>query len=129
MDASRRLFTEDVRRTVLALDTYETFGLMDTWLRQVFVPGLPESVLTLLAGLFAPDPAWLTTPGWQGLFRDIELRELSEDRARQMLRSRGLTAPAVERAERFARGHPLALEPTSSPRPPAWTKSCAGAIR
>ncbi|TET96911.1 MAG: ATP-binding protein, partial [Dehalococcoidia bacterium] len=97
-------------RTVLALDTYETFGLMDTWLRQVFVPDLPESVLTIFAGRQAPNPAWLTTPGWEGLFREIELRELPEAEARQMLQLRGLTEAQAGRVNRFARGLPLALE-------------------
>jgi len=97
-------------RTVLALDTYETFGLMDTWLRQVFVPDLPESVITIIAGRETPNPAWLTTPGWQGLFREIELRELPDVEACQMLEARGLTQPQAERVNRFARGLPLALE-------------------
>jgi len=97
-------------RTVLALDTYETFGLMDTWLRQVFLPALPETVLTIIAGREAPNPAWLTTPGWEGLFREIELRELPDADAVRMLEARGLTADQAERVNRFARGHPLALE-------------------
>jgi class 3 adenylate cyclase len=98
------------RRVVLALDTYETFGLMDTWLRQVFVPALPDCVLTVIAGREAPNTAWTTTPGWQGLFREIELHELPEAEARKMLESRGLGSVEVERVSRFARGHPLALE-------------------
>ncbi|MEE9277180.1 MAG: adenylate/guanylate cyclase domain-containing protein [Dehalococcoidia bacterium] len=97
-------------RSVLALDTYETFGLMDTWLRQVFVPALPESVFTIIAGREAPNPAWLTTPGWQDLFHEIELRDLPDTDARQMLTSRGLTQSQAQRVNRFARGHPLALE-------------------
>jgi class 3 adenylate cyclase len=101
---------ETAGRTVLALDTYETFGLMDTWLRQVFVPALPESVLTVIAGRQAPNPAWLTTPGWAGLFREIELHGLSEHDSHQMLESRGVRGAQVERINRFARGHPLALE-------------------
>ncbi len=98
------------RRTVLALDTYETFGLMDTWLRQVLVPALPDSVLIIIAGREAPNEAWTTTPGWHGLFREIELRELPEAAVRRMLESRGLGSAEVERVRRFARGHPLALE-------------------
>ena len=100
----------DARRTVLALDTYETFGLMDTWLRQVFVPALPDSVLTLIAGREPPNTAWTTTPGWQGLFREIELRDLTEAAVTRMLESRGLGSGEIERVRRFARGHPLALE-------------------
>jgi len=61
---------------VIALDTYETFGLMDTWLRQKFLPALSEDIFTIIAGREDPNPAWLTTPGWSELFRKIKLGEL-----------------------------------------------------
>src|SRR3990172_9605898 len=64
--------SEVSQRTVLALDTYETFGLMDTWLRQVFVPALPERVLTIIVCRQPPNAAWLTTPGWESLFLEIK---------------------------------------------------------
>ena len=64
------------RRTVLALDTYETFFLMDTWLRQEFVPKLPDSVFIIINSREKPNGAWLTTPGWESLFHEIELEEL-----------------------------------------------------
>jgi ATP/maltotriose-dependent transcriptional regulator MalT len=98
------------RRTLIALDTYETFGLLDTWLRQVFIPALPDGVLIIIASREAPNSAWTTTPGWQGLFREIELRELSDTAIRGMLESRGLDPTQIERVRRFAHGHPLALE-------------------
>jgi ATP/maltotriose-dependent transcriptional regulator MalT len=101
---------ESGQRHVLVLDTYETFGLMDTWLRQVFVPALPENNFTIVAGREAPNPAWFTSPGWQGLFHDIELRELTVVDARKMLVSRGLEPAQTERVIGFARGYPLALE-------------------
>lgn len=34
---------EKKQRSVLALDTYETFGLMDTWLRREFLPSLSDN--------------------------------------------------------------------------------------
>ena len=46
---------------------YERFGLLDTWLRHVLVPSLPESVLTVIAGRDPPGVPWLTAPGWPGL--------------------------------------------------------------
>ena len=70
---------EKEQRSVLALDTYETFGLMDTWLRQEFLPSLTENIFTIIAGREAPNPAWITTPGWSELFREIKLGELSEE--------------------------------------------------
>jgi class 3 adenylate cyclase len=101
---------EGGQRTVLALDTYETFGLMDTWLRQVFAPSLTENVFTIIAGRLPPSTGWLTTPGWQDLFRDIELKELTEDNSRKMMESRGLNPKHFETVQRFARGYPLVLE-------------------
>ena len=97
-------------RFVLTLDNYETFGLMDTWLRQVFAPALPETVLTIIISRQAPNAAWLTTPGWEGLFCEIKLQALPDDDAHRMLKLRGLTQLQVERVNRFARGYPLALE-------------------
>ncbi|HSI31374.1 MAG TPA: ATP-binding protein, partial [Miltoncostaeaceae bacterium] len=43
-------------RCVLALDTYETFGLMDSWLRQSFLPSLPDTAVTLIASREPPQP-------------------------------------------------------------------------
>ena len=97
-------------RCVLALDTYETFGLMDSWLRQSFLPSLPDTAVTLIASREPPRPGWLTSPGWAGLVHQIRLGGLDPDEARAMLTRRGLSADQAERASRFAHGHPLALE-------------------
>jgi class 3 adenylate cyclase len=102
--------TEQKQRSVLALDTYETFGLMDTWLRQEFLPSMTENVFTIISGREAPNPAWLTTPGWSELFREIKLGELSREDALKMLESRGLEPDQIERVKKFAHGLPLALE-------------------
>jgi class 3 adenylate cyclase len=110
LDAVADALGDRATRTVLALDTYETFGLMDSWLRQTFLPVLPETVLTIIAGRAPPSPGWLTTPGWEGLFRDLELRSLEPDEARAMLVRRGLSDEQAGRVNGFARGHPLALE-------------------
>jgi class 3 adenylate cyclase len=110
LDGVARMLGDCGPRTVLALDTYETFGLMDAWLRQTFLPILPDTVMTLMAGRNAPSAAWLTTPGWEGLFRDVELRSLDPDDALRLLEQRGLGEEQAARVNRFARGHPLALE-------------------
>lgn len=106
---TERLGAEN-RRVVISLDTYETFGLMDTWLRQDFFPSLPVNVFTIIAGREAPNAAWYTSPGWQQLFRDIQLAELSPADTQEMLESRGLTSQQIQRINRFARGYPLVLE-------------------
>jgi len=91
--------------TVLALDHYEVFRLMDTWLRQVLVPALPPGVGLLLAGRERPVAAWF------GLerFRTLPLGPLEDAEALSLLERRGIGARDARRLNRIARGHPLAL--------------------
>ena len=94
---------------VLAVDTYDLFRLGDSWLRQDFVPALPDNVRLVLAGREPPVTAWWATPGWQGLFRDISLSPLPEDEAEQLLVGLGIPEEAAHRVNRMVRGHPLGL--------------------
>jgi hypothetical protein len=87
------------RRALLTLDTYETFDLMDTWLRQVFVPALPDNVLTIIAGREAPNEAWTTTPGWQGLALPAGIHWLSSSRRRPSARNPTWTWATPRRRE------------------------------
>jgi hypothetical protein len=77
------------RRTVLAIDTYEVLGLLDTYLRTTFLPALPASVLTVLAGRDRPSPAWHSAPGWSGLVAEFPLAALPTVDALRLLRARG----------------------------------------
>lgn len=104
------------RRVVLALDTYEVLRLLDTWVRQVFVPVLPETVRLLLVGRLAPAAAWLTMPGWHGLVRSIALGPLPDGDAVELLLRTGMGAQEARRLNRFARGHPLALRLAAAAR-------------
>jgi hypothetical protein len=65
--------------TVLMIDSYERLQALDTWLREDFLPQLPDSTLTIIAGRAAPGPAWLAEPGWQDLVRVFALRNLDPD--------------------------------------------------
>jgi len=96
-------------RVVLALDNYEVFRLLDSWLRQVFVPTLRDNVRLLLVGREPPVAGWIGAPGWTGLFHRVELGPLREDEASELLRGLGVTGDAARRINRFACGHPLAL--------------------
>jgi len=101
-------------RVVLTLDTYEVFRLMDTWLRQVFVPQLSDNVRLILAGREPPVAAWRIAPEWQGLFRSITLESLDESEAVELLSQAGLAADQARRINRHTRGHPLALRLAAS---------------
>jgi hypothetical protein len=95
---------------VLALDTYEVFRLLDTWLRQVFVPALGSNVRIIFAGREPPVAAWFGSSGWRGLFRTVALQALPERDALALLVRAGVQDDNARRINRFARGHPLALQ-------------------
>ena len=96
-------------RAVLALDHFEVLRLLDSWLRQTFIPQLPSRVRLILADREPPAPAWASTPGWQGLFRRIELDALSAQDAASLLSNLGVPESRAGRINRVAQGHPLAL--------------------
>src|SRR6476620_8183863 len=96
------------QRTVILIDTYEVLTPLDGWLRTIFLPQLPDTVLTVLAGRNPPDSAWQGDSGWQDLVRVISLRNLSQEEGRAFLNKRGLPADHQQGILEFTHGHPLA---------------------
>ena len=90
---------------VLALDHYEVFRLMDTWLRQVLAPALPAGVGLLLAGRERPFGAWFALDR----FRALPLGPLEDADALAVLAQHEIRGSGATRLNRIARGHPLAL--------------------
>src|SRR5262249_42151129 len=88
---------------------YELFRLMDTWLRNVFVPLLPDNVRVVLSGREGPVTAWLAAPGWHGLFKAVQLDCLDQRSALEYLARAGVPAEEAKRLEGLCHGHPLAL--------------------
>lgn len=95
-------------RVVLSFDTYELYRLMDTWLRQIFVPSLSENVRVIFSGREAPVSSWLAE--WQGLLRSVPLGPLNEWEAAELLSGIGVNERDAPRLNQLARGHPLALK-------------------
>jgi AAA ATPase-like protein len=96
-------------RVVVSLDTYEVFRLMDSWLRQVFVPLLPDNVRLVLCGREGPGTAWWSAAGWHGLFKAIQLDSLDQRSALDYLSRAGVPPAEANRLEAICHGHPLAL--------------------
>jgi hypothetical protein len=96
-------------RVIVTLDTFEVFRLMDTWLRQVFLPMLPDNVRFVLCGREAPVTAWLSDPGWQSLFKCIQLESLKQQDAAELLSRAGITGEDARFLSLLCHGHPLAL--------------------
>jgi len=101
--------SERAERTLLVLDSYESFRLLDSWLRQVFLPSLGDSVRTILSSREAPRPAWRIAPAWRGLFDSMLLETFSPEVALGYLTSQGVPESSARELNRVARGHPLAL--------------------
>ena len=96
-------------RAVLMIDAFERCGQLEGWLREQFLPQLPEGVLVALAGRQPPEPAWRFDPAWSGALRVCPLGDLSLPEADQLLESRGVPASVRESALALAGGHPLTL--------------------
>jgi hypothetical protein len=91
---------------ILALDHYEVFRLMDTWLRATLLPALPPGVRLVLAGREPPVAAWFTVA--EG-FANIPLGPLDEGSSRALLAERGFGSEEAALLTRITHGHPLAL--------------------
>jgi hypothetical protein len=85
---------------VLTLDHYEVFRLMDTWLRQVFVPVLDDRVRVMLVGREAPVAGWFVV-GQDGLFQSVTLGPLDEGEAEFLLVRRGHSPDEARRLNRI----------------------------
>ena len=101
--------SDRAERTLLVLDSYESFRLLDSWLRQSFLPSLGDSVHTILSSREPPRPAWRIAPAWRGLFDSMILETFSPEVALEYLTSEGLPEGSARELNRIARGHPLAL--------------------
>lgn len=97
------------RRVVILVDTYETLAPLDGWLRDEWLPSLPENVLLVLAGRQAPSAGWRADPVWNTLIRPLPLRNLNPDEARAYLTQRSIPDAQQQTMLNFTRGHPLAL--------------------
>ncbi len=96
-------------RSVLLVDTYELLAPLDDWLREEFLPQLPENVLTVLAGRHPPTPAWRADPGWQPFLRALPLRNLTPEEGRDYLVQRSVPVDDLEAVLDFTHSYPLAL--------------------
>ena len=101
--------SDAARRTLLVLDSYESFRLLDSWLRQTFLPSLGDSVRTILSSREPPRPAWRIAPAWRGLLDLMILETFPPEVALEYLTSQGVPEGSARELNGIARGHPLAL--------------------
>lgn len=94
---------------VLLVDTFERCQGLESWLRDRFLPRVPEGVVVVIASQHAPDREWDADLGWSGVLRVAALGGLPRDAATELLDRRGVAPELWDAVLRFAGGHPLAL--------------------
>jgi DNA-binding winged helix-turn-helix (wHTH) protein len=104
-----RLLSKRNRAVMVVIDSYELLGLLDAWLRQVFLNRLGKKVRLIVGSRFAPAPQWTETPEWRECFRSLNLGPLDDGAALELLGSFGTDVTRASAITAFARGHPLAL--------------------
>jgi len=112
-DAAEVLGADD-RLVVLSLDHYESFLLLDTWLRQTLLPALPVNVRLVMASRQSPVPMWMLSTRWHGLFRDMAVEPLGHEASMALLSSAGIEDAEAARLASLAHGNPLALKMAAS---------------
>jgi hypothetical protein len=94
---------------VLFIDTYELMAPLDDWLREQFLPQMPERAVVVIAGRQPPPAAWRADDGWGELTRIISLRNLRPEESAAYLRAQGVPEAQIEPILNATYGHPLAL--------------------
>jgi hypothetical protein len=97
------------QRVVLTIDHYEALRLVDTWLRQVFVPKMPTNVRIVIAGRERPVAGWLTAPELAGAVEVMAIGPLDHDHSIGLLVMSGVSQSTAEGLAKVTRGHPLSL--------------------
>jgi hypothetical protein len=109
IDVAAQVLADLDGRVALVFDDYQSFRLLDSWLRRTFIPALPDHVRVLLSSRAAPADGWVLTPGWRGLVDILQIGPLDDDAVDALLQSEHVPVDAVPRIRAFAGGHPLAL--------------------
>ncbi len=109
LDSSPFDYLKTLKKPVLLLDTFELFSPLDTWLRESFIPQLPETALLVFAGRTPLSTAWRSDEAWQQLLRTISLRNLLPEESHSLLIKRGVPENQHAGLLEFSHGHPLAL--------------------
>ncbi len=94
------------RRPLLLIDTYELLAPIDDWVREEYLPSLPEDVMVVIAGRHPPGPRGRADPAWRSLMQEVVLGNLSPDEGRSYLAVQGMADEALLRT---SHGHPLTL--------------------
>ncbi|MGB7519697.1 MAG: NACHT domain-containing protein [Spirulinaceae cyanobacterium] len=109
LESPLQTLADNPNHQVILLDTYETLTSLDEWLREVFLPQLPEEVLLITSSRHSPSTPWYTDPGWQSVTQFLPLRNFSPEESYLYLAKNKLPETQYPQILDFTHGHPLAL--------------------
>ncbi|MET9557227.1 AAA family ATPase [Streptomyces sp. NPDC006645] len=94
---------------LLLIDSAESLGSLERWLREEFLPRMPTHLLVVVGSRRPPETEWRTDPQWWHALRSIRLPGMNDAEAAVVLRNRGVPETSVAEMVRAAHGLPLAL--------------------
>ena len=95
---------------IIAIDTFEEAGDVNRWLRDYFLPRLPESCLVIISGRHPLFDLWQSQPEWHDLILPLALDNFDQELTSRYLQLNGITKKsAIEQTWLNTAGYPLAL--------------------
>jgi hypothetical protein len=98
----------DRGRTLVVIDSYEMVSSLDGWLRDVVIPGLPDSTIVVFVSRQRPSVGWFEG-GWAGVFEAMPLDGLPPEELRSIAIANGMADGSIDVLLRQAHGSPLAV--------------------
>ncbi|MEU9383258.1 AAA family ATPase [Streptomyces sp. NPDC048279] len=99
---------------VLIVDAFEHCQGLEGWLRERYLPRLPENTVVVIAGRQPPSMGWLCDLAWSDALNVLPLGPLDPEAAATFLDRRGVARSVRDSVLAFAGGHPLALSLAAS---------------
>ncbi|MGI5198277.1 AAA family ATPase [Streptomyces sp. CA-288835] len=100
--------------SVLLIDSFEHCQGLEGWLREQYLPTVPETTVVVIAGRRPPTAQWTYDIAWTDALAVMELRPLDEEHAHVLLERHEVPVALREKIFAFAGGHPLALRIAAS---------------
>ncbi|MFK7991071.1 MAG: hypothetical protein AB8I08_33940 [Sandaracinaceae bacterium] len=108
-DAILSVVEDQQDAVVWFIDGLEHWRLLDGWLRDEFLPRVPDGVRVVTAGRRPLSAEWKCDPGWARLSRELALTGLDTREAEQLLAANRVPVGDIERLIASTEGSPLLL--------------------
>ena len=99
----------DEAAPLITLDTFERAGALEGWLKEEWLPTLPEDAIVVVAGRRPPSHRWRADEGWRAVLGEIRLRNFAPEETAAYLAGHDVPETEHAAAADLTHGHPLAL--------------------